>query len=656
MIRASGALSIPDILRLVPGFTVAFYAGSRAAATYHGLSDQYARDMQVLIDGRSVYDPGYGGVAWFDLPIDIEDVNRIEVVRGPNATAYGSNSYAGVINIITDLPADAFGTRASVTIGEGGRRKLYGSHADHVEDFSYKVSTAVEEGDGFDDRADDFNYGWLNFNGLMKLDELNELSVSVGASKGSFEEGFSSVFQVVRELDDEYHYQQLVWNHTSTEDNHFRLQLYHNHQEIDDSYASPPISEMLLSLDELQSIPEPFRLDFFANAMGAPDYASFLNAMDINDARILISWLGISSDRYDLEFEQTIQALDDFRFAWGLGFRKDEAQSQQIFHQNAPVSRDQSRLFVNGEWHPSKKVVFNFGGMIEDYENHDPIFSYRAAGNLHIDAHNTLRLSTSRAYRMPSLYEEHVNFVVFANEAFNDLNNWFTTVSDLGPQSIDSVELGYSGNFFNQGLSVDIKVFEERYRDIIRSYRDYDYPEPDRGLTNTTVLDNFNNFLHPGSNIYTNNGEADTYGIEVNTKFIPTHKDLIFLGYSYMHTEGTEIENLRSGIYSYDDDGYRRAPSHTFSFLVSHHFDSNIETSAVYYYTDAMTWYGEGDPTPRYKRLDLRIAKQFNLFDSSSEISLLVQNVNGENTEFYNDDNFQNIWTKRAYLQFRSSF
>ncbi|MCU7810006.1 MAG: TonB-dependent receptor plug domain-containing protein, partial [Candidatus Thiodiazotropha sp. (ex Notomyrtea botanica)] len=122
MIEASGAMSIPDLLRLVPGFTVGFYAGSRATASYHGLVDQYARDMQVLIDGRSVYDPGYGGVSWADMPIDMDDINRIEVIRGPNATAYGSNAYAGVINIITNHPADAYGNKIISTIGESGRK------------------------------------------------------------------------------------------------------------------------------------------------------------------------------------------------------------------------------------------------------------------------------------------------------------------------------------------------------------------------------------------------------------------------------------------------------------------------------------------------------------------------------------------------------
>jgi iron complex outermembrane receptor protein len=656
MIRAAGALSIPDLLRLVPGFTVAFYAGSRATATYHGLSDQYARDMQVLIDGRSVYDPGYGGVSWSDLPIDIEDINRLEVIRGPDATAYGSNSYAGVINIITEQPADAFGTKIGATVGEGGRRKLYGRHAAQIADFSYKISTGYDEGDGFDTRSDDFRSGWLHFHGDKEIDKDNQLQIILGVSQGTYEEGYSDVLQDVRELDNNYHFQQIGWTHSQNTNNNFRLRFYHNHQEIKDSYTTPPISELLMALEELQAIPPSIRLDTFANLMGAPDFNSFLNAMNINDDGLLISWLGILSDRYDLEFEQTIQANSEFRVAWGAGLRRDEAKSIQIFHQTSPVSRDQVRLFANSEWHVRKNLVFNFGGMLEDYEDHSPIFSYRAAGNLHLDRHNTLRVNTSRAYRMPTLFEEHVNFVIFVNEPFNDLNTWIKTQGKLDPQRLDSIELGYLGNFNEYGLTLDVKLFEERYRDVLIDYRDFDYPDPDRGLANTTILDNFNNMIHEGAQNYSNNGKVDVYGIEVNAKFMPTHRDLIFLGYSYLHTKGHEIQNHKNGTTYYDHEVNTRIPSHTLSLLLSHHFASDIEASAGYYYTDAMSWYGEGDAVPSIKRLDLRLAKRFKLDEKDSEISLLIQNVNGENLDFYNRDTYRNIWTKRVYFQFKTTY
>jgi iron complex outermembrane receptor protein len=412
---------------------------------------------------------------------------------------------------------------------------------------------------------------------------------------------------------------------------------------------------MIMSLEMLQSVPEAVRLDAFAILMDAPDYNSFLNAMNINDGRFLIAWLGMSSDRYDLELEQTIQASSQFRIAWGAGLRRDEAKSIQIFHQTTPISRNQARLFANAEWHPEQNTVLNLGGMLEDYEDQSPIFSYRTAINYHFDRHHTVRANSARAYRMPTLYEEYVNFVVFINEPFNDMNTWLKTQGDLDPQRLDSLELGYIGNFSEHGLTFDIKLFKERYRDVIVQYRDFDYPDPDRGLADTTVLDNFNELINEGAYNYSNNGTVDIYGIELNAKFLPTQRDLIFLGYNYMHTEGKEIQRVENGVTYIDNDVQTRAPSHTLSLLLNHRFDFGFEGTAAYYYTDAMTWYNEGDPVPTYNRLDFKLSKKFKLAASNTEVSLIIQNANGKNYDFYNDNDYKNLWERRAYLQFKFS-
>ena len=101
LIEASGATEIPDLLRLVPGFLVDYDSGHIQAVSYHMLDNRFVRQQQVLIDGRSVYSPLVGGIPWTELPITIDDIERIEVIRGANAATYGSNSFLGVINIIT---------------------------------------------------------------------------------------------------------------------------------------------------------------------------------------------------------------------------------------------------------------------------------------------------------------------------------------------------------------------------------------------------------------------------------------------------------------------------------------------------------------------------------------------------------------------------
>ena len=101
MIKASGFRTVPELMRLVPGMYVGFADANRPVVSLHGSADEYAHRMQILIDGRSVYLPPFGGVSWADLPLQIEDIERIEVVRGPSSASHGTNSFYGVINIIT---------------------------------------------------------------------------------------------------------------------------------------------------------------------------------------------------------------------------------------------------------------------------------------------------------------------------------------------------------------------------------------------------------------------------------------------------------------------------------------------------------------------------------------------------------------------------
>ena len=155
MIRASGATNIPDLLRFVPGFQVAFVTGKRAAVTTHGRGDEYARDMQVMIDGRSIYDPAFGGVSWQDIQLDLESIQRIEVVRGPNAASYGSNSFAGVVNIITEHPAEQQKAVLKALVGEGKNRQLYGRLSETVGDLAFRLAAKHSESDGFETRYDD---------------------------------------------------------------------------------------------------------------------------------------------------------------------------------------------------------------------------------------------------------------------------------------------------------------------------------------------------------------------------------------------------------------------------------------------------------------------------------------------------------------------
>jgi iron complex outermembrane receptor protein len=130
-IRRSGVTNVPDALRLVPGVDVFRVNGSRNwAVGIRGLADQFSRYVLVLIDGRSVYTPLFGGVWWDINNVMLEDVDRIEVVRGPGGTIWGADAVNGVINIVTKHSEDTKGTLVSTgggNVDENTEDLRYGS-------------------------------------------------------------------------------------------------------------------------------------------------------------------------------------------------------------------------------------------------------------------------------------------------------------------------------------------------------------------------------------------------------------------------------------------------------------------------------------------------------------------------------------------------
>jgi len=113
-IRRSGATSIPEVLRLVPGVEVARIDSSTWAVGIRGFGSIFSKSVLVLIDGRNVYTPLFAGVNWKLQNVMLEDVDRIEVIRGPGGTIWGTNAVNGVINIITKNSKDTHGTLVSV--------------------------------------------------------------------------------------------------------------------------------------------------------------------------------------------------------------------------------------------------------------------------------------------------------------------------------------------------------------------------------------------------------------------------------------------------------------------------------------------------------------------------------------------------------------
>lgn len=118
-IRRSGAQSIPEALRLVPGLNVAQMARNRWAVSSRGFNERFSSKLLVQVDGRSVYSPLFSGVLWETQDLAMDDIERIEVIRGPGAALWGTNAMNGVINVVTRSAAASQGSRLQATLGSG---------------------------------------------------------------------------------------------------------------------------------------------------------------------------------------------------------------------------------------------------------------------------------------------------------------------------------------------------------------------------------------------------------------------------------------------------------------------------------------------------------------------------------------------------------
>ncbi len=169
----SGATSIPELLRMVPGVNVARVDANSWAVTARGLNGLFANKLLVLMDGRSIYSPTFSGVYWSVQDTILEDIERIEVIRGPGASVWGSNAVNGVINIITKSAMDTQGTL--VTAGVGSEELGFGSvrqGGEFVKDGYYRLyakyfnrddavfSDGSDAADGWDSIRAGFRTDW----------------------------------------------------------------------------------------------------------------------------------------------------------------------------------------------------------------------------------------------------------------------------------------------------------------------------------------------------------------------------------------------------------------------------------------------------------------------------------------------------------------
>ncbi|MCH8104879.1 MAG: TonB-dependent receptor plug domain-containing protein, partial [Proteobacteria bacterium] len=343
MIEASGAREIAELFRMVPGFIVGHFDGGKPLVTYQGMGRDLARQMQVLVDGRSVFIPSFGGIPWANLPLLLEDIERIEIIRGPNAVTYGANAFLATINIITRHAAEDFGARYSITASDNSNPDIKDAYLRlgfHHEDLDWRLSVGTLNDDGFADVNDSSAIDKFNF----RLDYLSSNNQSwtfqLGSSDSTSGLGFpDNIENIERDADATNRYLNILWERNSAQ-SVSSIRLTHTEQVVTDSFLAE--TELEISTDFF--IPITVLIDF-----------------------------GRISKRTDLELIQSQEFSDNFRLVYGGSLRKDQVKSIFLLNDLSFHDIDTARLFTSLEWRLDQNWLFDLGATIDriiyKYEN-----------------------------------------------------------------------------------------------------------------------------------------------------------------------------------------------------------------------------------------------------------------------------------------------
>ncbi len=248
MIRNSGARQIADIFRMVPGFIVGYLHGYTPSVTYNGLGSEFTRNMQVLIDGRSVFIPSFGGIPWSNLPLLIDDIERIEITRGPNAVTYGSNAFLATINIITRHSAEDLGGQVSATHDldeDSTTQDFYFRYGNQYKDLDWRISAGREKDQGYPDtqtfdELDDKTLEKVNIRADFLSNYNHFWTFQAGGNQSAFGRGDGDPTDIYRTAEIQNSYQNIKWE-IIEDDVQTTLKLTHTSLMVDDQFTTEPL-------------------------------------------------------------------------------------------------------------------------------------------------------------------------------------------------------------------------------------------------------------------------------------------------------------------------------------------------------------------------------------------------------------------------------
>lgn len=412
-IRRSGATSIPDALRLVPGMDVAQVNSSTWAVSARGFDEIYSRNLLVLVDGRTVFTPFNGGVNWDLQQQMLDDLDRIEVIRGPGGTLWGANAVNGVINIVSKSARDTQGT---LIYGGGG-------NVDQTQD-----------GARYGGKIDDNTY-YRIFGSYQQTESFDS---PTGGTAGTSYNGGEGGFRVD-------HYTagdatQVTWQGDFTYNNLLDSSAY--------DYDINTVGRLTHKFSDRSSI----------------------QAQLYFDRTDSDSWGGVKLgiNTYDLSFQHNLAIGERNDLVWGLGYRFWDVQLRPVTEPSLVLdprfSEHRANIFAQDEFQiMPDKLTFTAGCKLEynditglEYEPNVRL-KFKPAQN------QTLWAAVSRSVLVPTLKAGHDGYLQPDN--IGPMNTYDYGNPTIRSAPVWTYELGYRIQPMKR-VSVDIATYYNRYHDL----------------------------------------------------------------------------------------------------------------------------------------------------------------------------------------------
>ncbi len=552
-IRRSGMTSIPEILRMVPGLQVSRIDGNNWAISARGFNAWFADKLLVLVDGRSVYTPLFSGVFWNIQDTLLDDIDRIEVIRGPGATLWGANAVNGVINIITKK---AKKTKGGLLKGGGGNieqgfgavryggkigtRGYYRAYAKYFNRGAFET----KEGRSADDQ---WHMGRAGFRLDFDLSKESSLTLEGGICDGQTHDRLSPNYLLQVE---QPHFQKLTTDYTGGD-----------------------------------------LLGRWTHRSGSGSSTTFKWYVDRTDWNS--NYIKETRDTLDLDFQHSFKVFSRNSIVWGLEYR--------MYHDNIPrtsyfdfdpksrINNMFSGFFQDQITIIPEKLDFTIGTKLE--HNDFSGFEIQPSGRFRFKptANQTLWAAISRAVRTPSRADHDMNVLVGSFRTGPVTNVLLYKGNDhFDSEEVVAYEAGYRV-VPKKRFSLDISAFYNVYWGL-------------RGLAPSSKASKAN-FTLPGRTrvialVLKNQFHENSYGVEVAGTVQLARWWKTSLNYSWLKLR---LHTSQQMVGQELDEG--NVPENQFSIRSYMDLPWNLQFDTLFFYVDSL----RDMNIPSYTRLDIRL-------------------------------------------------